>query len=74
MQLLRASRQNIMPGGRRSRVSTLEERAERANNLAHLGELSAARQALEAAELAPGNEDALNQLNARPQSPHDPMP
>ena len=49
-------------------------RAERAGQLAHLGELSSARQVLESGELAPGTPETLRLLRARPAGPRDPLP
>ena len=45
--------------------------------MVQLGELSSARQALEGAELAPGDRNTLHQLtdlNRRPPVPRDPIP
>ena len=55
----------------------LESRAARAEGLGHMGELSAARQALEGAVVAPGNRETLNALQnpvGRPPVPRDPIP
>ena len=51
-----------------------ERRALRALQCVQMGELSAGRQALEGAELAPGNEETLRELNKRPARPRDPIP
>ena len=62
---------------RRTQVDSLERRAERAEALVHLGELSAGRHALEAAPLAPGNDQtraALTDATRRPQSLRSPLP
>ena len=45
---------------RRRQVDDVEQRAIRAETLIHLGELSHARQVLEGAELAPGNQATLD--------------
>ena len=60
-----------------TRSDTIERRAERARVLASLGELSAARQALEGAALAPGDEVTLAALRDRqrpPPEPREPIP
>ena len=62
---------------RRSRRHGQDEsvrRAERADQLVHLGELSSARQVLESGELAPGTPETLRLLRARPAGPRDPLP
>ena len=63
---------------RRSRqVDEVEQRAIRAETLIHLGELSHARQVLEGAELAPGNQptlDALQDEERRPPLPRGALP
>ena len=59
---------------RRQRDGDLERRTERAHRLVQLGELSAARQALEGSDLAPGNRTTLQALQARPAQPRDPLP
>ena len=51
-----------------------ERRALRALQCVQMGELSAGRQALEGAELAPGNKETLSELNKRPVRPRDPIP
>ena len=54
----------------------MERRAERAETLVHLGELSSGRQALEGAALAPGNEEtrrALTDATRRPPTPRAPL-
>ena len=61
----------------RSRVDTVEKRVERAEALISMGEISAARHALEGSPVAPGNEDTLNALRdeeRRPPVPRDPIP
>ena len=52
----------------------LEHRIGRALTRIQLGELTAGRQALEGADLAPGTEATLRQLRQRPQVPRDPIP
>ena len=53
---VRAGSRSRVRGSRRIRSNqTVERRAERAQMLANLGELSSARQALEGSALAPGN-------------------
>ena len=47
---------------RRQDTDNVESRAARAEALVHMGELSAARQALEGAAVAPGTRDTLNAL------------
>ena len=47
---------------RRHQTDSVEKRAERARNLVHLGELSAARIALEGAQVAPGTLATLREL------------
>ena len=64
-------------GNRRRQGNNVEERAARAEMLVHMGELSAARQALEGAAVAPGTQATLNALkdpSRRPAHPHDPLP
>ena len=59
----------------RTRVDNVEKRVERAEAL--MGEISAARHALEGSPVAPGNEDTLNTLrdeDRRPAVPRDPIP
>ena len=61
---------------RRTQVDSLERRAERAEALVHLGELSAGRHALERAPPAPGNDQtraALTDATRRPQSLRSPL-
>ena len=60
-QLLIESRIHIPIVGRRRKNSN-EQRAARADALIELGEVSSARQALEAAEIAPGNMDTFMKL------------
>ena len=55
------SRRSVCNSGRG--CTTMQNEA-----LVHLGELSSARQALEGADLAPGNEETLNALRRRPTS------
>ena len=57
-------------------TNTLEQRARRARHLVHQGELSAARQALTAGPLAPGDASTLEELrdpSRRPAAPYAPM-
>ena len=61
----------------RRRGNDLDQRATRAEMLVQVGELSAARQALEGAELAPGNQATLNALKdpaRRPPRPREALP
>ena len=60
----------------RSPDHELERRAEKANALVRMGELSAARRALEAEPQAEGNDATLRELrdpNRRPQHQHQPL-
>ena len=50
----------------------MELRAIRVERLVQVGELSSARQALEGAALAPGNQATLRQLTDAPRRPHQP--
>ena len=59
---------------RRGDQNQEERRALRALQFVQMGELSSGRQALEGAELAPGNETTLRELNKRPARPMDPIP
>ena len=62
---------------RQNQVDSVERRAERAQALAQLGELSSARQALEGSCVAPGNLATLRSLtnpSRRPVRPRDPWP
>ena len=59
---------------RRARENDVEKRAARALNFVQLGELSSARQALEGADLAPGNDETLRALRQRPAFPQEPIP
>ena len=59
---------------RRSVPNDLEHRVNRAMSKIQLGELTAGRQALEGADLAPGTPDTLQHLRARPQVSRDPIP
>ena len=83
LKLLRLSHevaQSRARGSRRIRqnqVDSVERRAERAQALAQLGELSSARQALEGSCVAPGNLATLRSLtnpSRRPARPRDPLP
>ena len=59
-----------------SSAATPERQASRARQLVHLGELSAARQALTAGPLAPGTADTLQELQdpaQRPNAPYAPL-
>ena len=59
-----------------SPASTPERQASRARQLVHLGELSAARQALTAGPLAPGTANTLQELQdpaRRPNAPYAPL-
>ena len=61
---------------RRTQVDTIERRAQRAEALVQLGELSAGRHALEGAPLAPGNEEtrrALTDERRRPPTLRAPL-
>ena len=67
---------NARPNSNPSPPSS-QRRAERARHLVHLGELSAARQALTATPPAPGTETTLAQLRdptRRPVEPYTPIP
>ena len=62
---------------RRAQTDTLERRAERAESLVLMGEVSAGRHALEGAPLAPGTQRTLDQLRdpvRRPTMPYAPLP
>ena len=62
---------------RRTRVPTVDQRADRAEHLVHLGELSAARMGLEGDPIAPGNDATLQALQdprKRPSVPREPLP
>ena len=73
-QLLIASREcaeaavQVRSRRRRTRVPTVDQRADRAEQLVHLDELSAARMALEGDPIAPGN-DAHCRRCKHPQAP-----
>ena len=54
--------------------NNVEKRAAPAHTFVQLGELSSARQALERADLAPGNNKTLGELRRRPARPHEPIP
>ena len=61
---------------RRAPPDPVEHRAERAHNLIQMGELSAARQALDGDPVAPGNDATLRALRdpqRRPQAPRGPL-
>ena len=84
MHLFRSSRQSAEDASRaqwrksrRHHEDDLERRAGRALSLVQMGELSAGRQALEGAPVAPGNRETLNQLQdpvRRPPVMRDPLP
>ena len=83
LQLLAAGEEaaeSRVRGSRRIRSNfseSFERRAERAQQLANLGELSSARLALEGSALAPGNLATLRSLTnpaRRPARPREPMP
>ena len=59
---------------RRNQDGDSERRTERAHRLVQLGELSSARQALEGSDLAPGNRNTLEALQASPGLPREPLP
>ena len=62
---------------RRRAADVVEQRAIRAETLVQVGELSHARQVLEGADLAPGNQatlDALSDQSRRPALPREPLP
>ena len=52
----------------------LEHRVNRALSRVQMGELTAGRQALEGADLAPGTAETLRLLRQRPNRPRDPLP
>ena len=55
----------------------MDQRADRVEQLVHLGELSAARMALEGDVIAPGNDatiQALQDPHKRPAVPREPLP
>ena len=63
--------------GLRRSGDNIEQRAIRAETFVQVGELSHARQVLEGADLAPGNQttlDAFRDEIRRPANPHEPMP
>ena len=63
--------------GLRRSEDNIEQRAFRAETFVEVGELSHARQVLEGADLAPGNQttlDALRDEIRRPANPREPMP
>ena len=62
---------------RRTWVDSVERRAERAQTLVALGEISSGRAALEGSPVAPGNQATLNSLrdeSSRPRTLRDPLP
>ena len=62
---------------RRERTGDVERRAARAVRFVQMGELSAGRQALEGAEVAPGTRRTLDKLRdpvRRPPEPREPLP
>ena len=62
---------------RRTQIDTPERRADRAESLVMMGEVSAGRHALEGAPLAPGTQRTLDQLRdpvRRPTSAYAPLP
>ena len=81
LDLLAASEESATSSADGARQSSrsqpdLERRAERAAALVHLGEVSAARQALVAEPLAPGSAETLSELRdplRRPQQPYGPL-
>ena len=61
----------------RTRVDTMDQRVQRAEALLSMGEISAARHALEGSPVVPGSEETYNALtgaNRRPPEPRDPIP
>ena len=67
----------VMRRQRRRPLNDGERRATKAHMLVQLGELSAGRAALEAADLAPGTDETLQQLRnpvRRPPRPREPIP
>ena len=58
---------------RRTQQDTPERRAERAQTMVLMGELSAGRRVLEGAPLAPGAEATLRKLRQRPPAPRTPI-
>ena len=77
LELLREARQ-VQPPSHDPSLDTPEARADRssqrARHLVHLGELSAARQALVASPLAPGTVETLQELRDRADPPARPRP
>ena len=66
-----------LKSGGQPHMDTPERRAERAESLVLMGEVSAGRQALEGAPLAPGTQLTLDQLRdpvRRPTVPYAPLP
>ena len=58
---------------RRTQQDSLEQRAERAQTMAMIGEESAGRRVLEGAPLAPGTEATLKKLRQRPSALREPL-
>ena len=79
MQLLLASREccekalSASIRRRRTQQDTPERRAERAQTMVLMGEVSAGRRVLEGAPLAPGTEATLRKLRQRPPAPRTPI-
>ena len=79
MQLLLASREccekalSASIRRRRTQQDTPERRAERAQTMVLMGEVSAERRALEDAPLATGTEATLKKLRQRPPAPRTPI-
>ena len=69
-----ASKAAAAKSRRRRTERGLKHRISRAEALVHLGELSAARQALEGAEVVPGSIETLNELRKRPSVPREVCP
>ena len=75
-RVCQARRRRKVRASRRSGEDDIKSRVRRAETLVHLGELSAGRQALDGAEVAPGNLATLGQLTnpeRRPPVPRDPL-
>ena len=79
MQLLLASREccekalSASIRRRRTQQDTPERRADRAQTMVLMGEVSAGRRVLEGAPLAPGTEATLRKLRQRPPAPRTPI-
>ena len=61
----------------RTRMDPMDQRVQRAEALLSMGEISAARHALEGSPVAPGSEEthnAVTDANRRPPEPRDPIP